>query len=92
MKHILLITMLGLLLLGCKTTTPDVDLSQYENTHLCKHKYSDEFDFYYKGQIRANQKELFGEMIFIFTYTLLDDTKRYLTKDEVSNYRCQRAS
>ena len=90
MKNLFLCAIIGLLVVACKTVDqkPVIDPSKHQNVMFCDHKYDDEFDFYYYGRIESTQQQMFGQKVFVFTYTLLDDTKKYLSGDEVSNYRC----
>lgn len=67
--------------------TPDeVDFDG--DVHFCEHKYSDERDFYYQGKVKS-EFEVQGQMVYNFTFTLLNGEKRYLSGNEFKNYVCQ---
>ena len=93
MKLTALFLVVGLFIFGCGSSAHmDSELPVHPSNDViyysCKHKYSSELNFAYKGRITVTQKEMFGQKVFIFQYFMLDGTEKFLTKDEVANYRC----
>ena len=59
-----------------------------QNVWLCEHKYSDQRDFNYVGQVKSFTETMFGESVTTYTFVLLNGEKHYLSGDELANYDC----
>ena len=83
-----------LLLLSCGVTVPVNDEPvidpTFENVTACKHKYSPEYNFTYHGQMKAYQKEMFGETVFVYEYMLVNGKQLFLSGNDVVNFICTR--
>lgn len=88
MKQLILYSLLLVFVVGCESTGPKIT-SDMVNVHICEHKYDEERNFYYQGQIKIQHKEIFGEVVFLSDYTLLNDQSHFLSGDEVENYICK---
>jgi len=102
MKRVAWIALLFVLIVGCEsssisddpdvgsTPTPDmIEISDDVNVVFCDHKYSAQRDFYYMGRMASSTEMLFGQNVTMFTFTLLDNTKKYLSSTEFVNYVCE---
>lgn len=98
MKQLILYILFLVLVAGCTTPSPKITdpkitgpkiTSYMVNVHLCKHKYDEERNFYYQDQVKIQDKEIFGEVVFLFYYTLLNGQSHFLSGDEVENYICK---
>lgn len=103
MNKFALIVLAAMLTLGCTGSLTEVDpdvgvLPEIVDTtvtvngdriHVCDHKFTEQRDFNYVGQITSYTQTLFGESVTTFEFTLLDGNLHYLSADELANYRCE---
>lgn len=68
--------------------TPNPPVIEDSSAGVCVHKYDDELNFQYVGDIVYYQKALFGEEIYFFEYTLTNGQVHVLNEYQVENYDC----
>jgi hypothetical protein len=89
MKNIILLVTL-ILLWGCASSEPSPEPVLNEKGTSCTHKYDPRSTFVYFGQLKAYQKDMFGEMVFVYEFTLRDGRKTLVTQHNLPNYICKK--
>jgi len=87
MKITALTALLLFVIVGCGSKPVDQE-PVYKNVVICTHKYSSDYSFVYRGQIKTYQKIMFGEKVFVYEYTLIDGAKLFLSGNDVVNFVC----
>ena len=102
MKNVILLSLLALLI-GCSNNkvndvnddiTPpvvveDVEEPRPDHTITCVHSYERLKTFIHSGNVKRYQEQMFGRMVYVYEYVLVDGKIHRLSGDELENYKCE---